>query len=86
MAIFKIYNIDVDKPVPVVNLPPVRFIGGPTKQGITGNIRGDLYPYISVVVVADMCLLVKEALSDIGMDSCIVMIHLEFDCEEEWIK
>ena len=26
-------RVDADKPIPVVNLPPVRFIVGPTSQG-----------------------------------------------------
>ena len=44
----------VDKPVPVVNLPHVRFIGGPTNQGITGNIEGAWDPEISVAVIITM--------------------------------
>ena len=27
------YRVDADKPIPVVNLPPVRFIVGPISQG-----------------------------------------------------
>ena len=40
MVLFTKGNTYADKPVPVVNLPPVRFIGDPSKQGITGNIQG----------------------------------------------
>ena len=40
MVPFTKENTDADKPVPVVNFPHVRFIGGPSKQGIIGNIRG----------------------------------------------
>ena len=43
--------MDADKPVPVLNILPVRFIGGPSKQGKTGNIQGAWYPDISVAVV-----------------------------------
>ena len=31
--------MDADKPVPVVNIPPVRVIGGTSKQVITSNIQ-----------------------------------------------
>ena len=44
--------MDADKPGPVVNLPPVKFIGGPTKQGITGNVQGAYYTEISVALIA----------------------------------
>ena len=44
VIIFTKDNMDADKPVQVVNLPHVRFIGGPSKQGITGNIQGVWYP------------------------------------------
>ena len=33
-------NMDTDKLIPVVNLPRVRFIGGPTRQVITESIKG----------------------------------------------
>ena len=39
-------NINADKHVPVVNLPPVRFIGGHTSQGRTGSIYGCWDPEI----------------------------------------
>ena len=40
MVILKKKNMDADKPIPVVNLPPVMSIGGPSKQVRTGNIQG----------------------------------------------
>ena len=43
-VLFTKENIYADKPVPVVNLPPVRFIGAPTRQGIIVSIQGDCYP------------------------------------------
>ena len=43
--------MDADKPVTVLNLPPVRFIGGPSNQLIKGNIQGAWELYISVAVV-----------------------------------
>ena len=39
VVLFTKYNMDADKPVIVVNLPPVRFICGPSKQGRTLNIQ-----------------------------------------------
>ena len=38
VVLFTKDNIDSDKPVLVVNLPPVRFIGDPIRQGRTGSI------------------------------------------------
>ena len=35
----------------MVNIPPVRFIGGPTNQLRTGNIQGDWDTDISVAVI-----------------------------------
>ena len=32
-------NMDADKPVPMVNIPLIRFIGGTTRQVITGSIQ-----------------------------------------------
>ena len=40
VVLFKKYNMDADKPDPVVNIPPARFIGCPSNQGRTGNIQG----------------------------------------------
>ena len=40
VVIFTKYNMDADKPVPVVNIPPVMFIGAPTRQGRTLIIKG----------------------------------------------
>ena len=39
VVLFKKYNMDADKPDPVVNIPPARFIGGTIIQGITGSIH-----------------------------------------------
>ena len=52
--------MDADKPVPVVYLPRVRFIGGPSNQGRTVNIQGACYPDISVAVVKSMGVHVEE--------------------------
>ena len=76
VVLFTKENMNVDKPFPVVNLPPVRFIGGPSKQGITVNIQGVWEPDISVVVVTSVGVPVEEVLSDIGMNSKRAVIHL----------
>ena len=60
----------------MVNIPPVIFIGGPTKQGITGNIQGAWDLDKSVAVVTFMCVTVEEALSYIGINSRIEVISL----------
>ena len=43
-------NMDADKPFPVVNLPTVRFMGAPTRQGRTGSIQGPWDPILSISV------------------------------------
>ena len=40
VVIFTKKNMDADKPVPVVIIPPVRFIGDPKRQGRKGIIQG----------------------------------------------
>ena len=71
--------MDSDKPVPVVTLPPVRFIGGPTNQGRTGNIQGACYPEISVAVITTVSIPVEDDFDDIGMNSRKVVIRVEYD-------
>ena len=55
--------MDADKPVQVVNIPPVRFIGGPSKQGIKGDIQGYWYPDRSVAVLMSVGIPLEEAFS-----------------------
>ena len=50
MVLFTEYEMDIYKLVPVVNLPPVRFIGSTRNQGRTGNIQGSWDPEILVAV------------------------------------
>ena len=64
----------------------MRFIGGASKQGITGNIQGLWYPDRSVVVVTDVVVLVEESLSKIVINSRRAVIRLEFNGEGEWIN
>ena len=46
--------MDADKPILVGNIPLLKFVGGTTKQVITGNIQGFWDPYISVALVTDV--------------------------------
>ena len=81
VVIFTKLNMDIDKPVPVVNLPPVMFICGISKQVRTGNIQGAWDPDRSVAVVTSVGVPVEEALSDIIMNSKRAVIRLECDFE-----
>ena len=53
-------NMDADKPVPVVNLPLVRFICGPSNQERAGNIQGEWDPDRLVAGVTAVGVLVEE--------------------------
>ena len=79
-------NMDADKPVPVVNLPPVRFIDGITSQGVKLSIHGAWDPEISVAVITTVGVPVEENLADIGMKARNVVICMECDGEESWVK
>ena len=59
MVLFIEENMDSDKPVPVVNIPPLRFIGGPSNQVRTGNIQGVWDPDRTVSVLMAMGLPVE---------------------------
>ena len=63
------------------NILSLRFLVGPTKQGIIGRIQGARYPEILVAVVTALGVPVEEALSGIIMNSMILVDHLECDCE-----
>ena len=77
-------NMGADKPVPVVILPHVSFIGVPTRHGITGSIQGSWEPEISVSVITTVGIL--EALDDIGTKTRNMVIHMECDGEASWVK
>ena len=59
--------VQEDKPVPVANIRPVRFIGSPTSQGITGSIHVYWDPERSADMITKVVIPVEEALADIGM-------------------
>ena len=44
VVLFTKENMGAEKSVPVVIIPPVRFIVGTTRHGITGNIQGSWDP------------------------------------------
>ena len=62
VVIFAEDNIYADKPVPVVNLPPVRFIVCLTRQVIIGRIHGAWDLDRSESVVTALGIPVDEAL------------------------
>ena len=76
MIIFTKYSMDADKPVTVINLPPVKFIGISTNQGRAVNNQEAWYPEISVAVITTVGVPVEEDLADIGMKSRNVVISL----------
>ena len=86
VVIFTKENTDTYKPVPVVNIPSVRFIGGPSKQGSIENVQGywDLDRSAEVITAVDVP--VDWVLSDIGMNSRRAVVRLECDGDEEWIN
>ena len=77
--------MDADKSVPVLNIPPVMFIGGTINHIISGIIQGSWDPEILVSVITTVGVPVDEALSDIVMNARIEVIHLEYSCEEACI-
>ena len=41
VLLFTKESLDEDKPILVVNIPPLKFTGSPTNQGRIGKIQGD---------------------------------------------
>ena len=73
-----------DKPILVVNLQPLKFVGGTVNQGRTGKIKGYWDPDISVAVVIVVGVRVADFLYGIIMNARIAVICLKFNCEEDW--
>ena len=86
VVLFTKDHMDSDKPVTVVNLPPVRFIGGPKRQGREVSIQVSWYPETSVAVITTVGITVEEALAYIGMKTINVVIHMECGGETSWVK
>ena len=74
-------NMDPDKLVTVVNLPPVQFIGAPTRQVRKGSIQESWDPEMSVSMITMVGVTAEEALNDIGTNSRNVVINMECDGE-----
>ena len=85
MVLFTKESMYADKPVPMVNILPLRFIDGPINQGIKGNIQGAWYQEILVDVITMICVPVEEALVDIRMNSIKVVIQIYFDGKASWV-
>ena len=68
------------------NIISLKFAGGPTNQGRTGNMQGDWYPDRSLAVVTDVGVPVEEDLSNIIINTRRELVNLEYDCEEAWIN
>ena len=51
LVIFTNGGLDEGKPIPVINTPPLRFLGGTKNHIRTGNIHGSWDPEIPVSVV-----------------------------------
>ena len=86
MALFKKDNMGPYKPVPVIILPPVTFIGGPTMHGRTVRIQVSWDPEISKSVITTIGIPVEEALTCIGMKTRNAVIHMESDGESSWVN
>ena len=78
--------MDVDKPITVVNFPPVRFIGGTTSHGRTVSIHVSWYPEKSVSVITTVGVPAEQSLAYIGMKTKNVVIHMNCDGEALWVK
>ena len=86
MVLFTKENMDTDKPVPVVILPPVMFIGIPTSQLRTGSIQGSWEPEIPVAVITTVGMPVEDDFDYIGIKNRNVVIHMECGGEPSWLK
>ena len=78
--------VDEDKPVPMENIPLVRFIRSTTNQIRIVNIQGAWDPERSVAVIATMGITVEEALANIVMTYRNMVINMEYDRKESWAR
>ena len=69
VVIFTKESLDANKPISVVNIPPLKFSGVPTRQVIKGNIQGARDTDRSVAVVTEVGTPVEEAFLGITMNS-----------------
>ena len=85
MVILTKYNLDADKHVQVVNLPPMRLIDGTRRQGRTCSIQGSWYTEILLAVTTTVVVPVEEALADIVMKFRKVVIYIDCGVEASWV-
>ena len=76
VVIFTKDNMGEDKPVTVVIIPPVRFIGAPQRHDRIGSTQGSWDPERSVAVITTLRIPVDEALADIGIKTRNGVIHM----------
>ena len=86
MFLFTKENMDADKPAPVINISPMRYIDVPKNMGITGSIQVSCYPQTLVAVITTVVVPVGEDLADIGIKARKVVIHTECDGEAYWVS
>ena len=79
MALVNKKITNTDKFVAVVNLTPVRFLGGTENYGRAINIQGAWYPEILVAVFITVNVPVEEALGEIVMKARDVVIYMDCD-------
>ena len=85
MVIFTKEIMEADKPVPVANIPPMRFIGGPTNYIRTGSIQISWDLEISVAEIIKVGVPLEKDLVGNGMKSRNLVIHMECDGEASWV-
>ena len=86
LVLFTKDRMYAENPITWGLLPPLRFLGGPTNKGMTGNMHESWYINRLVVVATEVGVSVEEALEDIRMNNRKETINLECDCEAIWTK
>ena len=86
MILFTKESMDEDKPVPVINILPVNFTGGPINQGITGNTKVTRDQEISVSVITMVVVPVEEDFYGIIIKYRKVSICMECDGKASWVR
>ena len=75
-------KMDIEKPITVVNIPSLGFVGDPKNQGRTCIMNVFWEPQLMVVVVIIVGIPVEEALVDIFMNSRNLVVNLELYCDK----
>ena len=56
------YSMNAETPIPVGNIPPLNFLGGPKNHGNSGNTNTSWEPEILVAVVTEVGVPVEKYL------------------------